>query len=191
MLLPVLQSLIVRVSATEWMECVSKNFPTHPCKNYCTLFSSDCISAQSESLSRLLCVRLSAKWGTEAVLFSYAWVYKSKVNVSIDNIGLYIDDSATSETTRNYAGLKDLEGPRLLNLKGTHGVSNMKYDQRWQSEKAQHMCWPFLKRIIWSWKGGLQVFKKIWQVASPLNVPSTCCNCNMELVFNFCHSFPF
>lgn len=65
-----------------------------------------------------MCVRVSAKWGTEVVLFSYAWVYKNNVNMSTDNICVYIDDSATSETTCNYTRLEDLEeGPRLLNLK--------------------------------------------------------------------------
>lgn len=62
--------------------------------------------------------------------------------MSTDNICLYIDDSATSETTCNHTGLEDLEeGPRLLNLKGmqgSEGVSNMKYDHMRQSEKAQH-----------------------------------------------------
>lgn len=77
------------------------------------------------------------------VLFSYAWECKNNINISSDNICLIVDDSATSETTGNYTGLGDLEeGPRLLNLKGTQGsegVSNMKYDQKRQFEKAQNM----------------------------------------------------
>lgn len=44
----------------------------------------------------------------------------------------------------NYRELEDLEeGPRLLNLKdlqGCEGVSDVKYDQKRQSEKTQHMC---------------------------------------------------
>lgn len=130
--------------------------------------------------SVLLCmgiyIRITSIW----VLIIYAYI---------------IDDSATSETTCNYTGLEDLEeGPRLLNLKGmqgSEGISYMKYNQKMQSEKAQYVRWPFLKRIIWSQKGGLRVLKKIWQVASPLNVLSTCCNCNVGMVFNFCKTFPF
>lgn len=176
--------------------CVSKNFPIHPCKNCCAFFTSDCISAWLESLSRLLCGRLFAKWGMEVVLFSYAWVYIRITSIWVLIIYAYIiDDSATSETTCNYTGLEDLEeGPRLLNLKGVQGseaIGYMKYNQKTQSEKAQYVRWPFLKRIIWSQKGGLQVLKKIWQVASPLNVLSTCCNCNVGMVFNFCKTFPF
>lgn len=151
---------------------------------------------EEESPSRLLHVRLFAKWVVEVVLFSYAWVCKNNINMSTDNICLYIDDSASSETTCDYTGLEGLEeGPRLLNLKGiqrSEGVRHMKYNQKRQPEKAQHMRCPFLKiRIIWSQKGGLQVFKKIWQVASPLDVLSACCNCNVGIVFSFCQTFPF
>lgn len=52
---------------------------------------------------------MSAKWGTEVVLFFYAWVCKSNINMSTYNICLYIDDSATSETVCDYLGLENLE----------------------------------------------------------------------------------
>lgn len=123
--------------------CVSKGFPIHPCKKCCALFSIDCISAELESLSRLLGVRMSAGWVLEVVLFSYTWEYKNTINISSDNVCLHTDDSASSETTCNYTGLEDLEeGPRLLNLNGTQGsegVGNKKYDQKRQFEKAQNM----------------------------------------------------
>ena len=94
-------------------------------------------------------MRLSEKWGIEVVLFSYVLSYKNNIKKSTDNICLYIDDSATSETTCNYTGTEDLEeGPRLLILKGmqgSEGVSNMKYEQKRQSEKARHMRGAFLR----------------------------------------------
>lgn len=88
-------------------------------------------------------MRRSARWVIEEVLFSYAWECKNTINISSDNVCLHIDDSASSEPTCNYTGLEDLEeGPRLLNLNGTQGsegVSNKKYNQKRQFEKAQNM----------------------------------------------------
>lgn len=122
--------------------CVSKSFPIHPGKNYCALFSSSCVPARPESLGRIVCVRLSAKWCTEVGLFPHAWVYKSSTNMRTGNICLHMDGSATAETTCNYTGLKDLEeGYQILkDTRGCEGFSNMKCNQQRQSEKAQHMC---------------------------------------------------
>lgn len=117
--------------------CVSKSFPIHSGKNCCALFSGICIPAQPGSLSMFLCERL-CKMVHRGGAAPHAWLYKNSIIVRTDGICLYMDGSATAETTWNYTGLKDL---------GSQGFSNMKFDQQRQPE---HMCWPFLsRRIIW------------------------------------------
>lgn len=93
--------------------------PSTPAKIIVLSLVTTVFPAQPESLSRLLCVRVSAKRCTEVGLFPHAWVYKNSINMRSGNICLYMDGSATAETTSNYTGLEDLEeGYQILKIHG-------------------------------------------------------------------------